>query len=1433
MTHSQTTLARRLARKLLSAAPVRPVRLGVESLERRDNPAGTITGVAFQDFNANGAIDTTQPITNLGGGTVQGAIDRGVVGVVVTAYDAANVARGSVKTGAGGAYSLAAGGTGPYRVEFTALPEGLGAGPQGADSKTTVQFVPDGNSINVSVGLTRPADYAQLNPLLATSRYVFGDQVSGANRNRSTIVAFPYSSGGDTANYTTNAPTRLATAAQVGTTFGLSYNPVGGDLFASAYFKRHAGYGPGGSGAIYRIPNAASATPGTPAVYADLNALFGANTAGANKHDATDYDTDNGNEGWAAVGTTGLGGSDVSDDGKFLFVMNLFDRQLYRVPTTGPVTNTTVARTPISLLNPDGTVISAARFRSDDLRPFAVQYYRGKVYVGVTYTAQTLSTGKDDAAARAELLAAVYEVDPNTMVFGSAPVFTARLNYARSQSSLGFVTGITTGASAQVNPWRPWSSSYFTTAPDPTSRFGVAPQAMLSDISFDAFGNMNLGLRDRGADQIGYYALSDPSRPTTRIEGFTTGDTLRAFVKQTGNLAGGWTLEANARGPAGEGAGPEDNATGPGGGEFYYQDNYGNSHGETSMGSQLQLPGRPDVVSLQMDPGAVSRAGGLSWFNNTTGGKTKAYQIYANGSTNDANQEATFSKANGLGGLTALVDLAPIEVGNRVWRDSNLNGVQDAGEPVLAGVTVQLLDAAGNLVSMATTNAAGEYYFTSALGVAGAATDARRFNVPFLRDTNYTVRIPNISGAGRQAALSGLSPTAAGAGPPTTDSTGVINGNFLDAAFRTGEYGQNDHTIDFGFRTAGTSVSGFIYLDANNNGAREAGENPVTQSVTLVLSGTDQFSNAVSRTVTTSTGAYTFDNVPTSNAAGYTITEVNQPTGLLDGTDTPGTPFGGTGGAGATDAITAIVINTDTAPAAGGVNYNFGELTPALLGNLVWLDANGNGRFDAGEAGVDGVTVTLSGTTDRNTPVTGSATTAAGGQYLFSGLRPGTYVVTFGNTAGGVNYTRTFQKVETDVTVDSNPDRATGVADAVALAAGGQNLTVDAGLFLPLSVGDTVWADTNRDGVRQAGEPGVVGATVTVTSFGPDGVAGGGDDTTAVVTTGANGQYLVTGLAPGNFRVSVDPATGTINGIPATGLAATYDLDSGTTNPNGTTLLGPVPSGTQRLDADFGFTNFPGSLGDRVWLDLNGDGVQGAGEPGLSGIPVTAVFAGADGKFGTADDAAFSTVTGANGVYNFVNLPLGNYRVTIDTSGTNLVPTYDLDGGLNNSADAALTTAVPARSDADFGLRGTASVGDLVWYDVDGDGTRGAFEPGLAGVAVTLTAGGRDGVLGTADDLTFSAATDGNGNYLFAGLPVFGASDPYRVTVSAPAGYPVQSYDADGVGTPNQSTLVLGAGEANLLQDFGYRGPAVAKGWGTSCGWTWTATAGSTPASRA
>jgi hypothetical protein len=73
--------------------------------------------------------------------------------------------------------------------------------------------------------------------------------------------------------------------------------------------------------------------------------------------------------------------------------------------------------------------------------------------------------------------------------------------------------------------------------------------------------------------------------------------------------------------------------------------------------------------------------------------------------------------------------LHPYKIGDTVWGDSNGNGVQDAGEAGIAGVTVTLLDAAGNPVpnGTATTDANGNYFFRVEPGTYTIQVDAANF----------------------------------------------------------------------------------------------------------------------------------------------------------------------------------------------------------------------------------------------------------------------------------------------------------------------------------------------------------------------------------------------------------------------------------------------------------------------------------------------------------------------------------------------------------------------------------------------------------------------------------------------------------------------------------------------------------------------------------
>src|SRR5204863_459665 len=153
----------------------------------------------------------------------------------------------------------------------------------------------------------------------------------------------------------------------------------------------------------------------------------------------------------------------------------------------------------------------------------------------------------------------------------------------------------------------------------------------------------------------------------------------------------------------------------------------------------------------------------------------------------------------------------------------------------------------------------------------------------------------------------------------------------------------------------------------------------------------------------------------------------------------------------------------------------------------------------------------------------------------------------------------------------------------------------------------------------------------------------------------------------------------------------------------------------------------PVTLAGRVYYDADADGVQDAGEPGIPGSTIQVVWHGPDGVLGGTDDQTFTTTTDDAGDWSLPNLPAGNFTVTATA-------TYDLDGDPADGSTFRELAAGESATDVDFGYRGDATIGDRVWYDVDGDGVQDAsaadgFEPGIAGATVTLTFGGADGDL--------------------------------------------------------------------------------------------------------
>ena len=239
------------------------------------------------------------------------------------------------------------------------------------------------------------------------------------------------------------------------------------------------------------------------------------------------------------------------------------------------------------------------------------------------------------------------------------------------------------------------------------------------------------------------------------------------------------------------------------------------------------------------------------------------------------------------------------------------------------------------------------------------------------------------------------------------------------------------------------------------------------------------------------------------------------------------------------------------------------------------------------------------------------------------------------------------------------------------------------------SLGDYVWYDIDGNSLVDIGEPGIANVRLVLESaglddtfgttddfFGPDGIAGGGDD--IIVTqafTNATGYYGFSNLPTGRFRVVVDTAT-----LPG-GMTATFNDDApNTSDPDLDDSSGAItltPSGY--LAADFGYTG-TGTLGDTVWLDQDASGgaTMQLGETGLSGIDVTLEWGGPDSDLSTAADNVTYPIDTTDGLgqYGFSLLPAGPYRVTLDSADlpAGIAATYDLDGtGTAGVAVASLT----------------------------------------------------------------------------------------------------------------------------------------------------------------
>ncbi|MBL0146815.1 MAG: carboxypeptidase regulatory-like domain-containing protein [Chitinophagaceae bacterium] len=506
--------------------------------------------------------------------------------------------------------------------------------------------------------------------------------------------------------------------------------------------------------------------------------------------------------------------------------------------------------------------------------------------------------------------------------------------------------------------------------------------------------------------------------------------------------------------------------------------------------------------------------------------------------------------------------------------------------------------------------------------------------------------------------------------------------------------------------------------------------------------------------------------------------------------------------------------------------------TKASLGDKVWNDLDKDGIQDTNEPGIAGVTVRL--LASNGTTILATTTTDAFGNYIFTNLGAGTYVVEFVKPSG---FTNSPKDAGTDDAKDSDTDVTTGKTGAIILAAGDRNTTVDAGMYITtppglLQLGDKVFNDENRDGIQGATEDGVSGITVTLYQNGTDGLPGTADDVKLKSTsTDVNGNYSFTYLSvfwcSTNYNVQFSNLP---NGYSFTTQDQTTGGGNDTNDSDPNTVTGRTGSinltaNNFTVDAGLvqGVAAGKGSLGDRVWYDMPGGttGVQDATEQGVSGVTVKLYRdANNDGTISGAELTAIATTTtNALGNYLFGGLDAGNYQVgfsnlpagfTLTTKDAGTDDAKDSDGnGLGLGVSGNTATAGTAYTGfislaqgednltVDLGIvppANTNSLGGDVWKDSNNDGNQTPGEQPVKGVMVTL--------YNATGNPIATTVTDENGRYLFVGLP----DGSYSVGfTSLPAGYNFtnQSATNDATGsdanitTGRTTTVTLGAGNRN------------------------------------
>ena len=367
------------------------------------------------------------------------------------------------------------------------------------------------------------------------------------------------------------------------------------------------------------------------------------------------------------------------------------------------------------------------------------------------------------------------------------------------------------------------------------------------------------------------------------------------------------------------------------------------------------------------------------------------------------------------------------------------------------------------------------------------------------------------------------------------------------------------------------------------------------------------------------------------------------------------------------------------------------------------------------------------------------------------GNAPYTYSLKSGVLPAGLNFNTT------SGAITGTP---TGTASTTLLIEASDSAGCKASLSYPLQIksmgiGNLVFDDCNNNGVYDAGDSGLAGATIQLFRSGADNAVNTADDSQvgSSLTTTSSGAYSFNSLPPGSYFIKVTPpATHGKSGGSSMNADNRIDNDNnGVQSAISAPVFSPIinladgaepsndgdTSTDTDLTVDFGFWSGV-RAGNLVWHDANNNGIKDTAELGISGLAVQLMATGSDNAVGgtglAADTVAATTTTASDGSYGFLIYATGSYFVRVTPPLSQPVPSavsVALDNGVDNDSNAVSQPA------------GAGTAVDTMVFALTGCETDNTIDLGLRscptiGVAPTALAAATLGAVYNSGTLTAS-----------------------------------------------------------------------------------------------